>query len=115
MEMNHVCGTSAFVKVIHVLSDHHDFESLFKIGESFVSGVGLRICRLSSSLVVKLEDDMRLSAPRFGCCHIFKSIVSPQSAAAAEGCDSGGGTDARTSENKNLAMIDRRLRHCSAD
>jgi hypothetical protein len=77
MEMYYVRAPGALMKIIDVLGYDGDLEDIFKVVESFMSGIGLNGLHTLTTLVVEPKNTGRIAFPSLGGRNMRNGLTLP--------------------------------------
>lgn len=97
-------GTGALMQVIHVLGDELERKVRrgLGLGESLVSGIGLRLLELSASKLVKAPYRRGIASPCLRGGDRLDAVPFPQAVVVAKGAKAGFSGAARSGQNDNV-------------
>ena len=76
--MNDPCAASPLVEVVHILGDHGDIVVFLKAGDRVMGGVGLRLGKQLTELVIKPEHKFPVPVPSLNGRDLHRIIFPPK-------------------------------------
>ena len=72
------------MQIVDILCYHCNIKIFFEFGEPYMCGIWLRIGNISSSFIVKVQYQLRITLPRARRGNILNIVSFPQPIAVAE-------------------------------
>src|SRR5690606_16284501 len=123
--MQDLAAAGPFVEIVYVLGDDVYFEIIFQFCQEFVRGIGMHFEQLSSPLIVKIVDQVRVDSKTLRRSHFIDVMSFPQAIGIPECFDPAFGADTGAGEydeflfhfsrlSSDCRIMDKASRNCSS-